>query len=498
MQPARCFRLVLVPLLAALPLPPAAVAGPFDVDGKAPERVVITPGDERPDPLPPQRADTRSTASAMHLALAGVAADLEPRQIAALRALATAGGGAKPGPLADELQAKGTLLFTAHGSRDGRWIAARVYRLPDGAVAVADAGPGSLRLDPARLAPHAMDWPMAAAGVDPGVPPGDQRQVGPGQLLPLERSLIALDQRELGRRFLNGRPSRIAPSAVDPAADGLVVRTPRSLGPWSRLGSGPDAAPGLPGLLVWIDAAPRARLPEQLLPACDELNLILVAPLRCGNDRPTADRQQLALDAVASVRRRWFIDPERVYVSGISGGGKISTHLWAGCTDVFRGAVPVVGLANYKTIMLPNNLASPPDYMLPTDAARLAALRQHRCAVMTGPPDFNYEPILSTARQMTADGLPVRVFEYPDMAHELPAATRFADALRWVDEPARQRRTQAAAKARQMIEALDRSLPPTREQLHARLHAVIAQAPFSPAAWEAAERLRLTGRPTPP
>lgn len=499
---------VLVTALAALCASATArAAGVFDVMGQAPVRMIVTVGTER--------VEGEAGGPWMTLVLSGVAAELEPRKVAELRQLATAGSGARAGPVGDELT-NARRLWTVHCGREGRWAAVDIVRTGDGSIvarpgdagAAGGKGAGAIRLSSERLAAFAAGWPRADARVDPGLAPGAQRAIGVARAndgragegaagdaarWPYEPSLIRLDQKELGRRLLNGRPTNIAGSAVDESKDAFTVRAPRSLGPWARLGC--DAV-GLPGVLVWIDAAPRARMHEGLYAACDELNLILIAPAECGNGRPTADRLQLAVDAVAAVRAHWMIDDERVYVSGISGGGKISTHLWAGFADVFAGAVPVVGLANYNMIVLPDGKASAADYEKPTDAARLSRLKAHRCGVMTGPPDFNYEPIQTTARQMIADGLAVRVFEYADMAHELPRSERFAEVLRWVDEPVRSKRVEAARWARKEVDAVralkwQGAMP---APVRARLMEVTRRAAWSEPAWEALGMLDKRGR----
>lgn len=246
----------------------------------------------------------------------------------------------------------------------------------------------------------------------------------------------------------------------------------------------------LAGVLVWIDAIDE-ELPTiypSLFPAADELGLIIVAATKTGNKVPRGDRYQYALDGLATVAQRCMIDPTRVYVSGESGGGKISTHLWACLPEIVRGAVPIVGLATYTSVPAGPGKVWPQDFIKPNRATMKRVL-PHRCAAVTGDRDFNHEPIVQTAKVLTRDGLQVRVFDFPGLSHEVPNAEQFSGAIRWVDEEPREVRTSEKTRGEELLAAY-RSLhggkDVTTDAQRSALVEITRAGPWTPSAWEAA------------
>jgi len=311
------------------------------------------------------------------------------------------------------------------------------------------------------------------------------------QVFELEHPLVpsphSIDKETLSERFWGGRPVSIEGTTRDLADEHLHARLPVGYTPRSPA-----------GLLVWVNAGDSGEPPPPFFQALDELGLICVGAASAGNGRYIADRYQLALDAVANATRRFHVDPRRVYITGISGGGRTASMLQGCYPDVFAGCVPIVGVNTFRRV--PNGTGgfwragyAPPDHH------RLRLLRDRRIAPMTGNQDFNYDNIIATAYVMRQDGLDVRVFEWPDMGHTLPTPDRFLEALSWVDEPWRERREkeQAAAdeKLGQYIERFGNA-PVTESSINIgaqrRLLLQAMQAgPWTEPAWTAAELLGL-------
>lgn len=102
------------------------------------------------------------------------------------------------------------------------------------------------------------------------------------------------------------------------------------------------AAPPPPhgfALLVFVPPWQDARLPPGWAMVLERFGAVFITAARSGNDEPNGRRFPLALLAAAEARRRFPIDPERVYVGGFSGGSRIALRIALAYPDVFRGAV---------------------------------------------------------------------------------------------------------------------------------------------------------------
>ena len=243
-----------------------------------------------------------------------------------------------------------------------------------------------------------------------------------------------------------------------------------------------------------VNSRPWPAWAEALVAALDELNMVCIGSDNTGNDRDVPDKFQMIFDAVATARARYHIDGRRIYITGMSGGGKVSSILAVCFADVFSGAVPIVEFGCYSTLDDSWGQHRNPYFAKPHGRLLQLAM-EHRIALMGGPPDFNYREMTERAARLHADGFTnLRFFSYPDMAHVMPTASRFADALRWIDEPRRQARVnetlRASAALRSYRDAREDPAPRTRADRDA-LSDVIEAGPWTDAAWTALELLRL-------
>jgi len=94
------------------------------------------------------------------------------------------------------------------------------------------------------------------------------------------------------------------------------------------------------GVLVFVPPWPEAALPEGWAGPLDRRGLIYVSAANSGNDANVIDRRiPLALLAYENIRRRFRIDPARVYVGGLSGGARVALRTALAYPDVFRGVL---------------------------------------------------------------------------------------------------------------------------------------------------------------
>lgn len=336
-----------------------------------------------------------------------------------------------------------------------------------------------VELDRDKMAAVTYSWPKCRE-VTPStgnVAKSDAKLV---KLDSLRAGWFWVDQENLEERFVHGRETQ-NPGAVRVLKDArAVVRLPKNYDP--SVAS---------GLVVFIHAMPDAVVPGSVGAICDELGFLCVAAGDVGNQTPIADRLQRSLDAVATVQEQYLIDQSRVYATGISGGGKLSVHAWLGYPEVFRGAVPCVGMSAYENLKRADGKYYKGDFPKP-NASRIASLKDHRVAAVTGDKDFNYEHIKLSVKLYQRDKFDIRLFDVPGMEHEFAPEATFTDALRWVDEPWREANAKAIARVAELTQQYSKKKDAGVEK---DLREAINEAPFTVESWQALKALGESTKP---
>jgi hypothetical protein len=192
------------------------------------------------------------------------------------------------------------------------------------------------------------------------------------------------------------------------------------------------------GLFVWIDPSPRPRIPAGWEPVLARRKLIFVSAIDSGNERNLFDRCRLAVDAVHNMKKRFRIDPDRIYVSGLSGGGRTASMLGVAYADVFTGAFPMVGVNFYKPVATGEvNKFWLPVYR-PEEQFLAPAKTKNRYVLLTGETDFNRENTLRVHRDgFQAEGFRHTLYlEVPGMGHTVPPADWLARGIEFLDQAA--------------------------------------------------------------
>jgi hypothetical protein len=171
-------------------------------------------------------------------------------------------------------------------------------------------------------------------------------------------------------------------------------------------------------------------IPPELRPVFDERHLIWIAPNEAGNGRHIFPRAGLALDAALNIARAYHVDRDRVFVSGLSGGGRMAAMLAIDYSDVFAGGFPIIGVTTYQSIPLesdPTQLV--PRFPTPAQDI-LDRARRHPFVIMTGSGDFNREECRLTAQAHARDGFrDLHFLDIEGMGHEMPSVEDFTRGL---------------------------------------------------------------------
>lgn len=93
-------------------------------------------------------------------------------------------------------------------------------------------------------------------------------------------------------------------------------------------------------LLVFVLPWNKPTLPPYWMGELDKHGMIFVTAAKSGNEESILDRREpLALLAAHNILQRYRVDPERVYIGGLSGGSRTAMRLALAYPDLFRGAL---------------------------------------------------------------------------------------------------------------------------------------------------------------
>ena len=429
---------------------------PFRVESKPPTGGLVT----RSTGYPPDDF----LGSEMLRTLTGVLGELETRDFVTLRR-------ALGKPI--EASTPGNPLGVIHMTRVGSDPVSVVW-------SAHDDGRFSVRLldDPDALSfelePGVLDSMIRLPDPDPQLPTGDEENDLRFELAsPYQASSITLDTKTRRARFRANYPDLTR----ELGNETMQVRFPRGFDPEKPS-----------GILVWISPGEDGRPPRIFESVCDELGLICIGIDQNGNQRPLTDRLQIHLDSIETLGARYRIDRERVYLTGMSGGGRCSGILQCSFPEVFAGAVPIVGLDSYHNAPTGEGKKYWPARIGKPSPRWFKLLKDRRIAAITGSVDFN-EPEMQIRRDlMTKDGLQVRLDIIEGMGHAMPTGEQFADALRWADEPRRDAIFENLNRAQDMLDAIQGS-DPEDPKIRENLIEITKIAPWTAPAWEAVQML---------
>ena len=184
----------------------------------------------------------------------------------------------------------------------------------------------------------------------------------------------------------------------------------------------PTTAPARPepGLLVYISPSNNSGIPPKWLPVLEEENLILVSPKGAGNREPTTKRIALALSGLLYLNQQRNIDQSRIYISGFSGGARVSGLAVAQYPSLFRGAIYIGGAEMWPSQSSPNIAEQ---------------LRSTRFVFIAGSNDFNLDMARNVWGRYRSRGITHAKLEViRHMGHELPGGSAMAEAISYLDE----------------------------------------------------------------
>jgi len=176
------------------------------------------------------------------------------------------------------------------------------------------------------------------------------------------------------------------------------------------------------GLIVFINSGDDGKNNGNFKPLLSKYKMIWIGANKAGNERAPLHRVGLALDAVHNMKKLYNIDTDRIYLSGISGGGRASSGLAPAYPDVFNGAIYLIGCN--ATIGKP-----PPQFV---DKQK----RLNSYVFITGTNDFNKGDTNGVLKNYKSQKFERTLYlEVPGMGHDMPPTDWLEKGINYVDEP---------------------------------------------------------------
>lgn len=186
------------------------------------------------------------------------------------------------------------------------------------------------------------------------------------------------------------------------------------------------------GLLVWVSPGEPPLVRPDWWPVLAKRKLICVGAHNSGNERSPLVRIGMALDAAHNMPLRYKIDPKRIYLAGLSGGGRISSMTAMSFPEVFAGGYYIVGCDFYRTVPVPGQPGRiwRPGFNAPAVSLMTKAKNDVHHVLLTGETDMNRPQTQANFEAMKREGFKyVSYFEVPKMGHAPPPAEWFEKGL---------------------------------------------------------------------
>lgn len=104
------------------------------------------------------------------------------------------------------------------------------------------------------------------------------------------------------------------------------------------------------GVLAFIAPSDAVVLPEGWDAVLKEQKLICLAPQKAGNSHPVSRRAGLTVAGILKLQEIYRIAPNRIYVTGVSGGGRVAVRLAFFHPELISGALPIGGADFSETV----------------------------------------------------------------------------------------------------------------------------------------------------
>ncbi len=162
---------------------------------------------------------------------------------------------------------------------------------------------------------------------------------------------------------------------------------------------------------------------------CQRNGVLFASPHAAGNRCPFPQRVHIVFDVLDDIRRRYPIDPDRTYLAGFSGGGRVACTIGFALPEYFGGVISVCAAGDLR----------PESWLRRRVADRLSV------ALITGETDFNRSEVERFRGPLLKEvGVRTRSWIQSGSGHAIPAGPNPA-VFRWLEQDRPRRMTLARA-----------------------------------------------------
>jgi hypothetical protein len=174
-----------------------------------------------------------------------------------------------------------------------------------------------------------------------------------------------------------------------------------------------------PGVIVFVSPTDSGEPPKGWLELLQQKHLSWIAAEGFGNRLPSAQRVLVAVMGLSLAQRSAALDRKRIYIGGMSGGGRIASMTAPRFPQLFSGGLYIVGA----------NFWMPDDDQLRQQAAR------NRYVFITGNEDFNRLDMKGVFSRYRKKGLTSSLLmDLRDYAHQYPNVEQLTQAIDFLDD----------------------------------------------------------------
>ena len=197
------------------------------------------------------------------------------------------------------------------------------------------------------------------------------------------------------------------------------------------------------GILVWISPGDHGKIPGKYHELFKQHRLLAISAKNSGNERSMYERIMMALDGARYLKRTYTVDAERVYVSGLSGGGRVPSEVAFIYPDLFTGGAYMNGCNYYQNVVRGGGKYWPGFYS-DAPASLVRRVKRNRHAFITASNDMNKKQTRKYHQAAKRDGWQHAAYiEQPDHGHDPVGKKWFKKAINALDDPLRK---QAASR----------------------------------------------------